>query len=115
MYCLKCGKDTEDHHVFCNSCLSTMEAYPVKPGTPIVLPVRPDPAEEKKAPHRRRTLTPTEHIAGLHRIIRWLAILVAALAVALGIAVALLIHSLQAPPVQEDVGRNYTTVDSDTH
>ena len=115
MYCLKCGRDTEDSHIFCSACLRVMEDYPVKPGTPVVLPTRSSMAEEKKPAHRKRTLSPKEQIAKLHKYIRVLAIAVAALAVALSAAVILLFHSLQAPPVQEDVGRNYTTIDSETH
>ena len=49
MYCLRCGKETADSSVFCKSCLNSMEAYPVKPGQPIVLPNRPAPQPVKKS------------------------------------------------------------------
>lgn len=49
MYCLRCGKETADNKVFCKSCLDSMEAYPVKPGQPIVLPNRPVPLPVKKS------------------------------------------------------------------
>ena len=48
MYCLRCGKETADNKVFCKSCLSSMEDYPVKTGQPIVLPSRPAPLPIKK-------------------------------------------------------------------
>ena len=49
MYCLRCGKDTPDNKVFCKSCLDSMEAYPVKPGHPIILPSRPVAVAPKKS------------------------------------------------------------------
>ena len=49
MYCLRCGKETADNKVFCKSCLSSMDDYPVKPGQPIVLPSRPAPLPVKKS------------------------------------------------------------------
>lgn len=115
MYCLKCGKDTEEGHVFCNTCLRTMAEYPVKPGTPVVLPQRPTVVEDKKPAHRKRPLSHKEQLARLHKLIRGLAITVAVLAVALSVAIVLLVRSLQQPDVSEDVGRNYTTVDTSTH
>lgn len=35
MQCLKCGRETQDSHVFCDTCLAQMEKHPVKPGTPV--------------------------------------------------------------------------------
>lgn len=49
MYCLRCGKETADSKVFCQSCLSSMENYPVKPGQPIVLPTRSAASSAKKS------------------------------------------------------------------
>ncbi len=48
MYCLRCGKDTAEGKVFCQACLDSMEAYPVKPGQPIVLPNQPAIQARKK-------------------------------------------------------------------
>lgn len=65
MYCLKCGKETKEHQVFCDSCLQVMDQHPVKPGTPIHLPHRSAHAAPKKA--RKRTLPPDEQIASLKK------------------------------------------------
>lgn len=60
MYCLRCGKETEGDKVFCGSCLESMDAYPVKPGQPIMLPNRPAPQQVKKS--RRSKPASTEEL-----------------------------------------------------
>ena len=40
MSCMKCGKEVSEDQVFCPECLAEMERYPVKPGTPVLLPHR---------------------------------------------------------------------------
>ena len=60
MYCLRCGKETEEDKVFCGSCLESMDAYPVKPGQPIILPNRPTPQQVKKG--RRSKPASTEEL-----------------------------------------------------
>ena len=59
MYCLRCGKDTQEENVFCDNCLLLMEAYPVKPGTAIHLPERKKQPEIKK---QRKVVTQAEHL-----------------------------------------------------
>ena len=97
--------------MFCKECLETMRHYPVKPGTPVHIPVRPEPAERKQV-RSRKERTPDEQIAALHKQVRWLMILAAALAVALTVALGGLIYTLSdAPDVQPTEppgGRNYT-------
>ncbi len=48
MSCLNCNKDTADTAVFCDECLQAMEAYPIEKGTPVIIPVQPSPASQKK-------------------------------------------------------------------
>ena len=49
MSCMRCGKETEADNVFCNECLEDMKRHPVKPGTPIQLPVRENSGPVKRA------------------------------------------------------------------
>jgi len=65
MICLKCGKKTKEDHVFCDKCLTTMEAYPVKPDVHIQLPNRSAAAAAKKAGPKRRQLTAEEQVVQL--------------------------------------------------
>ncbi len=81
MYCLRCGKDTHDERVFCESCLLLMEAYPVKPGTAIHLPERKKPAESKK---QWKVIPQSELLLRAKRLNRWLTTIIVMLLAALG-------------------------------
>ena len=48
MSCLNCNKDTTGTAVFCDECLKNMKDYPVKKGTPVIIPVQPAPVTPKK-------------------------------------------------------------------
>ena len=50
MYCMKCGKEIDDSHVFCDDCLEVMSHHPVKKGTPVLLSNAATSAEKKPAP-----------------------------------------------------------------
>ena len=63
--CLKCGRSAGEDQVFCEACLKDMERYPVKPGTPVVLPVRPV-REAERRPEKRK-VPPAVEIARLRR------------------------------------------------
>ena len=51
MNCLRCGRETTDDHTFCDHCLQTMEKYPVRPGTAVMLPKHKDAPVPKKTKH----------------------------------------------------------------
>lgn len=84
MYCLRCGRDTENEQVFCADCLENMEKYPVKPGTIVQLPRRASSASQKKQV-RRRTLSPEEQVVHLKVTVRTLLAILGTLLVAIGI------------------------------
>lgn len=69
MYCLRCGKETPEEHVFCESCLQAMEQYPVKPGIPVQLPNRPVAAPSKKTGKKIRNLPVEEQLEHLRKIL----------------------------------------------
>ena len=50
MSCIKCGKDTLGQDVFCKECLEVMADYPVKPGTPVLIP---DQTSVRRHPTRK--------------------------------------------------------------
>ena len=66
MYCLRCGRDAPDNKTFCNDCLDAMDAYPVKPGQPIVLPNRPASVPAKKS-RKPKNMTNEELLDSLRR------------------------------------------------
>lgn len=83
MYCLRCGKEATEKQVFCDSCLLIMDAYPVKPGTPVQLPARKKPAELKKQASRKKVLPQSEQLSRAKTLNRWLIVLIVLLSVAL--------------------------------
>lgn len=110
MSCLKCGRDIEEGQVFCETCLSDMAKYPVKPGIAIQLPQRKDGPTLKKAhPRRRQSPKPEEKVKAMKKWLRFM------LAMWL-ITLLLLIASLY-PTVEyfmgnafHHTGQNYNTV-----
>ena len=89
-----------------------MEQYPVKPGTPAHIPVRPAPTERKQI-RQRKEKTPEEQVASLRRTVQWLTILVLSLAITLAVSVGVLVYTImnipEAQPQEMPASRNYTT------
>ena len=108
MYCMKCGKEIDDTRVFCDNCLSVMSLHPVKQGTPVHLPSTATAAEKKSAPKKRQP-TPEEQLARFQLATRWLSIALVSTLLILGIAITLLVDSINAPAAN-DIGKNYNTV-----
>lgn len=52
MQCLKCGRETQQSNVFCDACLENMRQHPVKPGTPVTIPKRPE--KPTKSPGKKQ-------------------------------------------------------------
>ncbi len=110
MYCVKCGTKLPDDRVFCDSCLADMERYPVKPGTAVYLPRQDAQWEAKKPAPRKKTVSPEETAARLRRTVAWLTGLAVVLAVLLSISVAILARQLWKADRDEDIGKNYSTI-----
>lgn len=109
MNCLKCGKKTTDEQVFCDDCLSSMAAYPVKPDVHVQLPNRPVAQAVKKTGRKRRTLTPEDQIVILRWRVRRLIALVLLLAVLLGV-VGTILADVVLHHEDLELGKNYTFV-----
>ncbi len=108
MQCLKCGKETAEEKVFCDSCLEVMDQYPVNPSTPVPAPRVDANIQEKKAA-RRRPPTEEETILQLKGLIRLLTVTVAILAVVLCFVAGLLLQQLEINQNNSAIGRNYTS------
>ncbi len=107
MYCLKCGKETRDGSVFCESCLAVMKQFPVKPGTPVHLHVRT--AAAKKAPPRKKVLTPEEQLPRLRETVKRLSLCLTAAILVLVLITAMLIHTVNTAGKPAAIGQNYHT------
>lgn len=107
MECLKCGRETAGKEIFCTECLNDMEKFPVKTGTPVVIPKREEPRRQvpqKKAPK------PEEIISGLNQTIHRLRTTVCVLLILLALALAGLGFSIWYDVEDPEPGFNYSTV-----
>ena len=77
MSCMKCGKAVSEGQLFCESCLAEMERYPVKPGTPVLLPHREALVPQRKRRSVKRPRKPEEQVASLRSTVRLLSVLLA--------------------------------------
>ena len=66
---MKCGKETENGQVFCDSCLEVMEQYPVKPDTVVQLPPQRNLLTEKK-PSKKKELSPKEMLRKQSKLVK---------------------------------------------
>ncbi len=107
MNCLKCGKETKNEQVFCQDCIDSMEAYPVKPNVHIQLPNRHSPAAPKKGSRRKRGMTVDEQVVLLKKNVHRLTALSLVLALLLSFACAILVHD-SLRQAEDTVGKNYT-------
>lgn len=116
MNCLRCGKDTACQQVFCTACLESMQAYPVKPDTAILLPDRQAYIRERQQAERRWEPTLEEQLQQQRRTIRTLLVTVVALSVFLGLMAGLLLYTVKDPSpaaYAKNLGRNYTAVSTE--
>ena len=110
MQCLKCGREIPVGQVFCQDCLTDMEKYPVKSGTPVRLPKRQEAPVVKKQNHRRPPAAPEVQVKRL-KLRLWILslVLVAVLALA-GTAVWMLWSRIPRKEVQPLPGQNYSSI-----
>ena len=92
MKCTKCGRETPSEGVFCDSCLESMEKYPIKPGTSVHLPKKKAVVVPKKASRRVRATTAEELVVHMRKTIRVLAVMLALCLLLLSVAGGILIH-----------------------
>lgn len=110
MQCMKCGRDLEAGEVFCTKCQEVMAQYPVKPGTVVQLPHRPQQTATKKQPPRRKNLPVEEQLSLLKRMSRTLALaLVAMILVSIGLGYVALTQYFENQSKQA-VGQNYSAI-----
>lgn len=93
MPCIKCGRKLEDGQTFCPGCLEEMTEYPIKPGTPVLLPQHPKDLPEKTR-QKKRELKPEEQIRQLKSANWWLKLTVIALVAAFALLAVLLLIML---------------------
>ncbi len=111
MNCLKCGREISGDNVFCQDCLAVMEKYPVKPTTSLQLPRREE-QELPKKPAKRRKISPEERIGRQKKTIRGLSLVIAVLFVVICILAGRIAQMQIAQEREDQLGKNYTTQES---
>ena len=89
MSCMKCGKAVSEGQLFCEACLAEMEHYPVKPGTPVLLPHRESFAPQRKRRSQKRVRKPEEQVFLLKRMVLWLCIFLCLAVLVAGLSIGL--------------------------
>ncbi len=109
MFCMRCGKEIKDGHIFCSACQDIMKAHPIPAGTPVQLPQRTASGSPKRRSSSRER-KPEEQIHRLRSAVRWLTLglVVATLAFAFT-AVILLRQIDEDAPQEPPKGQNYST------
>ena len=107
MNCMKCGKEIKEPQVFCDSCLATMEKYPVKSNIRVQVPVRP--VVEVKASAKKEPPSLEVQLQRLRRQNKHLFVALLCSVFALALAVVLLFHAPPSERASNNLGRNYTT------
>ena len=72
MYCMKCGRELKEKQVFCPECLAVMADYPIKPGTPILLPTRHSASSTPVKSPKKKARKPEEQVLRLRSAVCWL-------------------------------------------
>ncbi len=95
MTCIKCGRKLKDTQAFCEECLAQAALDPVDPATPIVLFSQKQSLTAKKRRSRKRVQrSPEEQVIRYRAVIRRLSLVLFLAMVALGLAVAALLHTM---------------------
>ena len=97
MTCMKCGREIKDQQVFCDECLGIMDTYPVKPGTPILLPTPPAKNANAQRSSKKRQKQPEEQIRQLKSSLKTMTNLYVLTLLAFLFSTALLVWFLCAP------------------
>ena len=110
MFCVKCGRETRESSVFCETCLADMEKYPVKPSITVQIPNRPAAPSAKKKQKPYKYIKPEEQIRQLKTRTRWLSLMLAISFAAFLLASAMILWLLEQWDMDSDLGQNYGTV-----
>lgn len=108
MNCLKCGREIPQGQAFCPDCLSAMEKYPVKPGAPVHLPVRPVNSATRRQTRQRWAISEKEQIRRQKKAIRRLSVVLALVVLVFGMYIAASVVWFRRQK-QPPIGQNYTS------
>ena len=112
MNCVKCGREIPEDQVFCETCLTEMENYPVKPGTAVHIPTRTAEELPKKPVKKKRIPTAEELLLRTRKKLRRTRILAVILLLICGVLSFLMAQAVLELDFQRLLGQNYRTEES---
>ena len=107
MQCLRCGRETEEDHVFCFLCEAVMMKHPVKANAVVNIPER---SVRSRNVQSRRQQRPEEDHEQFHRTIMQLRLWVCMLMAALMLCVGVLTWQELNREEEHSIGQNYHSV-----
>ena len=107
MQCLRCGRETEENHVFCFPCEAVMMKHPVKANAVVTIPER---SVRSRNVQPRRQQRPEEDTDQLHRTIMQLRLWVCMLMAALMLCVGVLTWQELTREEKPSIGQNYHSI-----
>ena len=110
MYCMKCGREVEGEEVFCTECMVQMEQEPIAMNASVKIPRQP-PRDSRS---RRPLVHLEEEVKRLERSNERLRVWVILLATAV-VLLSMAIYHKQVVQAVEDLGKNYSIVESGIH
>lgn len=108
MNCMKCGREIPAGQVFCKDCLQDMERFPVKPDTPVQLPVRPVLTTPKRPARFRRAPSTEEQILRQKKLIHRLIGAMITMMLLFGMFAAAAVYYITRDD-KPAIGQNYST------
>ena len=111
MQCMKCGRDVEPGEVFCELCLEEMQKYPVRPGTAVVIPHRPERTVPKRPAKRQPTYE--EQLVKYRKLNRVLVALLFIYMVIAGVLASLSLSGYSTEAGKYLPGQNYSAIQDD--
>ena len=92
MKCLRCGNNAAEDQLFCDECLTNMEKHPVKPGTPVHIPKRPERKAVKRANFRLAVSKWQDRIFRLKYTIFWLVFIIILLLAFITVSICMMLN-----------------------
>lgn len=109
MNCVKCGREIPEDQVFCETCLTEMENYPVRPGTAVHIPTRSADDVPRKPVKKKRIPTAEELLLKTRKKLRRTRIFTVILLLVCGALSFLMAQAVLELDFQRLLGQNYRT------
>lgn len=103
MNCMKCGSEIKDEEqVFCDTCLTQMARFPVRPNVVVQLPPRQESSPTRKRRPQKKERDVAEQNRHLRSWVRWLSLLLVVALLGFGLMSWLLLRLLDKRDAEQE-------------